>query len=50
MFIWGSAEKFIDWPRYSHGMLKIYKVMVTVIGNRHVDTSSNPRWGWLHFT
>ena len=25
-------------------------VMVIVVGNEHSDTSSNSRWGWLHFT
>ena len=25
-------------------------VMVTVVGNGHGDTSSNPRWDWLHST
>ena len=25
-------------------------VMVIVVGNGHGDTSSNPRWDWLHFT
>ena len=25
-------------------------VMVIVIGNRHGDPSTNPRWGCLHFT
>ena len=25
-------------------------VMVIVIGNGHVDMSSNPGWDWLHFT
>ncbi len=25
-------------------------VMVIVVGKGHGDTSSNPRWDWLHFT
>ena len=25
-------------------------VIVIIIANGHDDTSSNPRWGWLHFT
>ena len=25
-------------------------VMVIFVGNGHSDTSSNPGWGWLHFT
>ena len=25
-------------------------VVVIVVGNRHGDTSSNPRRDWLHFT
>ena len=27
-----------------------YGVMVIIVGNGHGDKSSNPGWGWLHFT
>ena len=44
---WSFGECGVPLPyHYS----QIHGVMVTVVGNGHGDSSSNPRRDWLHFT